>query len=237
MNNKLIFLIVVLALLFGLIFVISKNRTAREKVLIEEKIRLGRQQFVHDSLQKRSGNIDLENLSTNKSGRSIQTPNEDFSSYINASIINSSDKTDIAVTVVDENGNISSSISNSIANIYNQRGNTGNTGLLQSSFVHKSGFQELFEGNSEIIEKLNLSSHTDYIALGTIQYSIRKGTLVDGTVVCTTSLTMNIISSSKKSIVKSFSYSENGNGVTEPQAKEAATEKLINKYYNEHSSL
>jgi len=162
---------------------------------------------------------------------------EDFSSYINTSFTNSNSKTNIAVTVVDENGNISSSISSSIANIYNQTGNSGNTGLIRSSFIHKSGFQELFEGNSEIIENLKLSSHTDYIALGKIRYSIRRGTLVDGTIICTASLTMSIVSTNQKSIAKSFTFSENGNGVTETQAQEAATEKLINKYFNEYSSL
>jgi hypothetical protein len=162
---------------------------------------------------------------------------EDFSSYINRSIINSSGKTDVAVAVIDENGNLSSSISSSIADIYNQTGKNGITGLLRSSFVHKSSFQELFEGNSEIIGKLKLSSHTDYIALGKIRYSMRKGTLVDGTIICSASLTMSIVSATQKSIAKSFTFSENGNGVTETQAQETATEKLINKYFNEYSSL
>ena len=243
MNNKLIFLIVVLALLFGLIFIISKNRNAREKVRMEEKIHSERQQFVHDSLQNirafddktKSGNERM--TGTIKGGGNVPPLSEDFSSYINTSIANSSGKTNIAVTIVDENGNISSSISSSIANIYNQTGNSGNTGLIRSSFIHKSGFQELFEGNSEIIEKLKLSSHTDYIALGKIRYSIRKGTLVDGTIICTASITMSIVSTNLKSIAKSFTLSENGNGVTEEQAQEAATEKLKNKYYNEYSSL
>jgi hypothetical protein len=162
---------------------------------------------------------------------------EDYSAYINTASTYSSGKTNIAITVVDENGNISTSISSSIANIYNQTGNSGNTGLIRSSFIHKSGFQELFEGNSEIIEKLKLSNHTDYIALGKIRYSMHKGTLVDGTIICTASLTMSIVSVNQKSITKSFTFAENGNGVTETQAKEAATEKLINKYYNEYSSL
>jgi hypothetical protein len=162
---------------------------------------------------------------------------EDFSSYVNTSISNSSGNTSISITVVDENGDISSPISSSIANIYNQTGNIGNTGLLRSSFVHKPGFQELLEGNSEIIEKLKLSNHADYIGVGRIKYLFRKGTLVDGTFVCTASLTMSIISSTQKSIAKSFSISENGNGVSESQAQEAAREKLINKYFNEYASF
>lgn len=243
MNNKLIFLIVVLALLFGLIFIISKNRNAREKVRMDEKIHSERQQFVQRDLQKiwainEKTKYGVEGVrSTIKGGVSTPTPSEDFSSYINTSITNSSGKTNIAVTIVDENGNISSSISSSIANIYNQTGNSGNTGLIRSSFIHKSGFQELFEGNSEIIEKLKLSSHTDYIALGKIRYSMRKGALVDGTIICTASLTMSIVSANQKSIAKSFTFSENGNGATEDQAKEYAIDKLLSKYISEYSSI
>ena len=244
MNNKLIFLTVVLAVLFGLIFIISKNRNAREKIRIEERVHAQRQQFVQDSLQNIQANHNKTNTGVdNVIGtikRSVITPTpprEDFSAYINTSITNSNGITDIAVTVVDEKGNISAPISSSIATIYNQTGNTGNTGLLRSSFIHKSGFQELWEGNSEIIEKLKLNRHTDYVAIGRIRYAIRKGTLVDGTIVCTASMTMSIISATQTSIVKSFSCSENGNGVTESQAQEAATEKLIIKYYSEYSSL
>lgn len=243
MNNKLIFLTVVLVLLFGLILIISKNRIAREKVKMEIKIRSERQQFVQDSLQRILAINDkiksvVEGVASPlKSDDFTTAQSEDFNSYINSSIENSNDKTNIAVTVVDENGNISSSISSSIANIYNQIGIIGNTGLIRSAFLHKPGFQELFEGNSEIIEKLNLQIHTDYVAIGKIIYTIRKGTLVDAAHVCIATLTMNIISVNQKGLAKSFTYSANGNGATEDQAKEYAIEKLLNKYISEYSSI
>jgi translation elongation factor EF-Ts len=174
---------------------------------------------------------------SNKVGDNSPVESEDFSSYINKYISKLNDKTNIAVTVVDGNGNISSSISSSIANIYTQKGNNGNTGLLRSSFINQLGFQELFEGNSEIIEKLRLSTYTDYIAIGRIRYSIQKGTLVDRTFVCTASITVSIISANKKSIAKSFAFLENGNGVSEAQALEEATQKIIRKFYNDYSTL
>ena len=175
-------------------------------------------------------------LSSNES-KPKETEEEDFRSYINPSITNTSDKTNIAVTVVDEKGNISFSISSSIANIYNQTESQGSSGLIRSNFVHKSGFQELFEGNSEIIEKLKLSSHADYVAIGKISYPIIKGTLEGGTFVCKASVTMNIISTSQKSLVKSFTCPAIGNGVTEDQAKEYAINKLLRKYTSDYSSI
>ncbi len=174
-----------------------------------------------------------ENVEKQKQFRST----ENFSSYINSSIINSSSNTEISVTIVDENGNISTSASSEIANIYNQSGLKGNTGLLRSSFIQKSGFQELFEGNNEIIEKLKLSDHTDYLAIGKIKYKMRIGELVEGTTICSATISMSIISANSKTIVKTFTFSANGNGVTETQAQEEALQKLITIYYNEHSSI
>lgn len=258
MNNKLVFLIVVLALLFGLIFIISKNRKDREKVRIEEKthfeqqqyvqdslqkIYIGRQQYVQDSLQNVRSNNDLirNNSTINTTSNSLVVnspiPSEDFSSYINSSISNSSGTITVAVTILDRYGNVSSSLSSSIADIYSQTDKSGITGLLRNSFIQKSSFQELFEGNSDIIDKLKLSRYTDYVAIGKISYSTRKGTLVDDTFVCMISLTMNIISANQKWLVKSFTCTANGNGATEDQAREYAIDKLLSKYISEYSAI
>lgn len=252
MRNKLIFLIAVFLILFALILAIKKNRSTREKVRTEEKIKSDKKQHFEDSLrtiESSNNNVTVTNQNDNNNVRvphnttgmsktsTERAVAEDYSKYINSSIIKTGNNNDVCVTIVDENKNISSPISSSIANIYKETGRTGKTGLLKSSFIHKSGFQELLDGNSEIIEKLKLSSHTDYIALGKIQYTMRKGSLVDGTIVCTASLTMTIISATQKSVLKSFSCSSNGNGVTENQAQEEATQKLISKYYNDYSTL
>lgn len=249
MKNKLIILFVVIAIFSILILIINKNRNNRERVLIEEKLILAGQQFTKDSLQDIQdslGNIRIANKRTNvpetkittiKNGQGISNvAQENFSSYLNSSIANSNN-IDIAVTILDESGNISSSISSSIASIYSQTGKNGKSGLIRSSFINKPAFQDLMEGNSKIIQNLNLINYTDFIAIGKIQYTQQKGTLVDGTFVCTATITVNIISANQKNLVKSFTCTANGNGATESQAKEYALDKLLSKYKSEHSSL
>lgn len=172
-----------------------------------------------------------------KNGHDTPNQKEDFSSFINKSFSNPNNETNIAVTVVDINGNISSSVSSSIANIYNQTGLRGNTGLLRSSFIHNPGFIDLTEGNSEIIDQLELNNHADYVAIGKISYMFKKGNLVDATFVCSVTLVMNLISANQKKLIKSFTCSAIGNGVTEDQAKDNATDKLLNKYFSEYSSI
>lgn len=179
----------------------------------------------------------LKKVEKNQLAQKQQLESQEFKSYIDSSITNSSSNIDVSVTIVDENGNIATSVSSAIADIYNKTGRRSNTSLLRSSFVHKSGYQELYEGNSDIIKRLNLSSHTDYLALGKIRYSMRQGALIVGTIICTAFITMSIISANDKKLTKSFSFSVNGNGVTESQAKEDAIQKLADVYYNEHSSF
>jgi hypothetical protein len=157
--------------------------------------------------------------------------------YINSTIINSKDNVDVSVTVIDENEHDFSSVSSEIANIYIQKGKRSNYGLLRSSFIHKKEFQELFEGNSDIILNLGLKKYTDYLVLGKISYSMQKGKLVDGTIVCVATITINIISANANTITKSFTFSVVGNGLTEFQAKEYAIQKMLDIYQTEYSSL
>lgn len=161
---------------------------------------------------------------------------EDFSSYLNNSISNSGN-TDVSVTIL-ENGNTTSSISSSIANIYRQNGYNSSTGLIRSSFINNSGFTELEDGNSDIVRKLNLSDHTDYLVIGRINFSYREGTVVSGTTICNASITVNIINAKSKSISHSFSISDiNANGASHSQAKEKALQRLLENYSNQYSSL
>ena len=163
-------------------------------------------------------------------------PRENLLSYINSSIRNSSDNIDVSVTIVDDDGNISFPISSDLAAIYIQKGEKSNFGLLKNSFVHKKEFQELIDANSDLITKLKLSNYTDYLAIGKISYSMRHGTLVNGTLICTASISMNIISANAKTLANSFSFSVNGNGVSESQAKNNALQKLVELYRSDYSS-
>lgn len=162
---------------------------------------------------------------------------EDYGSYVNSSLTSSSGKTDVSVTIIDEEGNIVNTVSNSIADIYKNSGKTANFGLLKNEFAGKPEFKELFEGNSDIIGKLKLSDYTGNMAVGKIKYKYSKGTLTNGTVVCNATLSMCIISTSNKSISRSFDVTAVGNDVSESSAKETALGKLLTQYNNQYTSL
>jgi hypothetical protein len=208
---------------------------SKEKLVLEENNTYSRKQNLQDSFRNISAtnNSNVEEVKSQVETKLIDPPkSEDLSSFVNHGV-----STEVAVLMIDENMNILSSLSSAILSAYIKKGNRGCVSLLKSSFVRKTEFRELFEGNSTIIERLKLSDYTNYLAIGKISYSFQKGTLVEGTTICSTAITVHIISAKYKTIHKSFSFSVNGNGVNEIQAKEESIQKLINLYNIEYSSL
>lgn len=159
---------------------------------------------------------------------------ENYTSFINTA----SKKSEVSVMILDASGNILNSVSSAIAKVYSKIGRIASIGLIRGSFVGRPQFRDLCEGNSEVIERLGLRSYTDYLAIGKINFALRPGKLVDGTIICNASISVTIISTQSKSITQSFTISNaNGNGADESQAKENALQKLLNEYYNEYTSL
>lgn len=162
---------------------------------------------------------------------------EDYGQYINSSFTNTPENVEVSVVIVNDTSfEIEYPLSYNIANIYSRAGKKGNIGLLKSSFIKKPEFQDLFNGNSDIIEKLKLDTHTDYLVLGKLHYNIYPSKLEKGNIVCNTKLTMSIISASDKSIIKSFTIPDgNGSGVTKSQAIEYSL-KYLSLYYEKYYS-
>lgn len=168
---------------------------------------------------------------TEASNQKQTVEKEDYSLYVNAK-----EKVDISVLILDENDKIENSISNDIAKIYSKSGKTGNIGLLKSTFIAKSEFRDLSEGNSDIIGNLELNKYTNYLLIGKIIYSSRQGNQTSGTIVCNVSIDMKVINVATKSI-NSFNVFGIGNDVTESRAHERAKLNLLYNYSQEHTLL
>lgn len=240
MKHKIAFLLVVFLILSSLLFLFYKIRTDKEQQKIEETRLYNRQQFVSDSLQKiKDLYLSEKRYEEEKEANKILQQNKlvEFRSNVNSFLSNSPNVIEVAVTIIDESNNVLSVISSDIASIYNQNGKKGTLGLLKSSFLKQSQFQELYDGNPSIISKLELARYTDYLAIGKLRSSIRNGTLVAGTIICDVSLTMSIISANSKNMKKSFNVTAIGNGVTESQARGDAFDKLLDLYKADYSSL
>ena len=235
MKNKIIQLVILTFSFIVIIIIVNTFRNNREnRKSIENSITEIRSTpdissgYSHNNEIKKIENKDL----TTTKISSV----ENLHFYINDSFINSNE-IDVFVSIINEEGIISSYLSNAIAEIYTQAGYKGRLGLFKNSFYKKQYFDDLFGGNKNTIQKLNLKNYTDFLALGKISHETQKGLLVEGSVICTAFLNISVISSSQNSVIKSFSFSAKGNGSSENQAIEYANNKLLVIYNTSYSSL
>lgn len=235
MKNKVIQLIILTLSLIVIIILVNTYRHYKISYKLDEntltEIRTTQESNPVNSHNNETKKTEDKNLITPKT-----TSADNLQSYINDSFINSND-VDIFVSVINDEGIISSYLSNAIVEIYNQAGYKGKLGLFKNSFYKKQSYKELFYGNPNTIQKLNLRNHTDFLALGTISYETQKGSLVEGSIVCTATLSINIICTSQNRIIKNFTLTSNGNGASEYQAIEYANNKLLVIYNTSYSSL
>lgn len=240
MKNKITFLIVVLSIFFGLLLYININRKSKEEKKAQlEKVEQ-RRGFVKDSLRQVNEKSEtlkrIEKESAEKQ-RLIELKKIASAKIIDGYTNKSNTKFDVAILIVDNDEHILNDLSSNIAGLYRNQGYSVSSSLFTMSFIKSKYFSQLQNSGTEVIDILNLNKHTDYIVIGTINYSFRKGTLVEGTTICTANIRANIVSVIDKSIKKSISFSVNGNGVTKLQSQEEAKYILIDKYNKEYSSI
>jgi hypothetical protein len=165
-----------------------------------------------------------------ESKQSIEFPKENFEDYINSI----QPKTDLSVIIVDESGNISTSLSSSIAKIYSKAGFKTSSSFLRSNFINTPHFVELFEGDSKIIDSLQLHTYVDYLVIGKVSF---KPSIASDMKVYNAAISVSIISATKHSIQKAFTVDAYGNGFDDNQAKETAIRNAIDKYTQNFSSI
>lgn len=143
-----------------------------------------------------------------------------------SSILNIKNKSEFSVIIIDEDKNIENSVSNAIVELYKDTGKEVSTGLIRNSFVKTYDFEELFQGNSSVIEKISLYKYTDNLILGKIHFTFKKGQIIQDTYLCNAILTISIITMKDRAI-KNFEVIGKWNGVSESQAKEGALNNLL----------
>jgi hypothetical protein len=94
-------------------------------IIIEKDNNKNYENNEHNNLSENMNNNVVEKKEVSNMGDNHPKQNEDFDSFINKSIVNSNDNSSVSVTILDESGNISTSLSNSIASIYNMTGIRG----------------------------------------------------------------------------------------------------------------
>jgi hypothetical protein len=104
------------------------------------------------------------------------------------------------------------------------------TNLFREPFKAKGYFRDIYDGNTGLLREAGAFQSVDYIVLGRLDYSFRKGAAVESDLVsCNLSLSYRIINKDGE-VVKSDSIRAVGPGLSEDAALERGLEILSDQY-------
>jgi len=242
-NWKNIALIVIFVLILGSIFILLLNK---DKTDVLKTVNSNNNTTTNNSINSNNNNVNTtlnnitNNLKASNSDKNTQplqvVMNEDYSNDLNKSNTNTNEYIDVSVTIINSNKDLEQSVSSAIADIYRNTGKKVNNDLIRSDFIRKSAFEKLFEGNTNLIQKLNLFNYTDYLVLGKLNYTFKQGKLVNNTIICNATLDISIISLPYM-LKSSFKVQGKGNGTSESQAQDYALNDLFTNYSQDYSTL
>ncbi len=163
----------------------------------------------------------------------VSANTEDYSAYVNTP----AKKLGVMITIIDKYGNILPFLSSDIAKVYKENGYESGTGLLKNNFTKSMKFEDLIEGNTELMKNLGLNNYADYIVLGRTSDTSYPNSEVSNSIINSISLSVSVISTQDNS-VNNFKLPDcNGNGKTAALAKEDARNRLLRYYYQNYSTL
>ncbi len=239
-KTRIILFIVFIVAFLGLLLLIHFDRTSIKNNNIEALPIDNQEIILKDSFQSDKENeAGLDKISTDKAKKlnSAETRMIETTQRVDVYINDYNNKFDIAVLIVNDNRQQENEISSQIAAIYSNQGYSVSYSFFTTNFIQSHYLTELQNANSQTIHMLDIDSQIKKIILGEVTYTFREGSLVAGTTICNAKINMNIISVDQKSLIYSFSFSVNANGVSKLQAKEQALNRLFFKYKEEYSSL
>lgn len=99
----------------------------------------------------------------------------------------------------------------------------------EEQFKSTGFFKEIYNGNTEILKQVDAFSKIDYILLGKLNYSFKKGAVDSDLVSCDINFSFKIINKNAE-IIRSDNISVVGPGFAEDAALERGLEILAEKY-------
>jgi hypothetical protein len=168
--------------------------------------------------------------SLNDSQKSAE-PLVSYSDFVN----NGEDKKDIAVLVVDNDGEFQNSLASKIAGLYQVKGYSVSRSLFRYNFIKSKYLARLENADADIIDRLNLSQTVKYVVIGHYSNSFENGEYTK--YISRAQFKVSIISCSYKSQLDAFKIGVANGFDDKDHAEQGAIEKIVTDYQLNHSNL
>jgi len=154
----------------------------------------------------------------------------EFKSLVNQSITTYPDKPNVAIVVDSLRTEGGLSPENTLINFLKKEKVNIINHYFKEAFKTKGYFREIYGGNTEILKQSDALSKVDYMIMGKIDYTFKKGSQIDRDLIsCNINLAYKVINKNGD-IVKSDSVNVVGPGFSEDAALERGLEMIGERY-------
>jgi hypothetical protein len=153
--------------------------------------------------------------------------------YLNAGFPRTPGNGTLALVVATENGQLDHPVGTALANHFKSGNVEISTSLFKPEFVSDKLFANVFGGSTEILNKLELANSLDALLLAreTVQYS--KDSSLDNLISANMQLEIQVVPVAGNIQNQSWTFTANGAGFSQAEAKSMAVERLIKQINND----
>jgi len=151
---------------------------------------------------------------------------------LSRSFLNQPHSNEVAVLVIDKGSKKRQDIAQKIASQLNTKGFSATVSLFSRRFVSDGKFENLFNGSTGEIKKLELSKHCDQIVLGKSSVNFKENPEMQNMITARVTVEFRIISTKTCAIENRFTLTEVGVGFSQVAAKDLAVERILSMFEN-----
>jgi len=174
-----------------------------------------------DIYDKRSSS---ENTGTNQSE---QTKNEDDEFIFNHLFLNKPESQEVIVAIVGSDNKLVASFSQQISDIYLKKGFAAITSIFSNSFYSSGKFDQVYNGNQDLLAKMSIGKYTDYLAIGKVDFTFKQNTIDNTMTTATANFEFKMISVIDGTSNQSMSKTVAGTGWSAQTAQDNAQNNLV----------
>lgn len=153
---------------------------------------------------------------------------EIIGSLINKSVQNQKDLIDSSVLILDQNKQEDTYIKNKIADLLKEKGASVKD-IFKPNFIRENIFENIYSGQTNIINSLNLSEQTDYIIFGKKNVSFEQNQDYEGLITARINLELKLFASRDGNMVSSSIFTGVGAGFSKDEAEIKAADSMSDK--------
>lgn len=153
--------------------------------------------------------------------------------YLNTGFPRTPGSKTLALVVATENGKVDQPVSTALANHFNSGSVKISTSFFKPEFVSDKLFANVFDGSTEILNKLELANSLDALLLARLAVRYSKDSSLNNLISANLQLAVQVVPIAGNIQNQTWTFTANGAGFSQAEAGSMAEERLVKQIIND----